>query len=246
LETIKTVGRFLWLAVRPIPGWWGAATAVPVVAAAVLTALSWLTEHAAWGFVALLALFAYLFLLAGVRLQRYKDDSLHPGLEFGEPWKDICDVFNTQGSKVGHAALVGGSIVNDPPGHRPERAITEAFVTLEVLGTENGVRHRTETRWRESPQYVAKPSWEPMQRSKITLHPNDEPHPFDVVARPFGDAYAFVFPHVGLGVPPGKYTINVAVRGVGLDPNWQGMMELEVPESPDEQMRIAVVSPERN
>jgi hypothetical protein len=219
---------------------------VPIVAAAVLATIFWLTKHAAWGFVALLALLAVLFFVAGIRLQWYKDSSLHPGLVFGQPWKDICDLGNAEGLTVGQAALVGGSIINNPPGHRPERAISQAFVTLEILGADNGVRHRAETRWRESPQHVEKPKWEPMQLSKITLHPNDEPHPFDVVARPLGATDAFMFPNMRLRVPPGQYSVNVTVRGVGLDPNWQGMMELEIPEFPYEQMRIAVVSPERN
>ena len=241
MDTIKATGRFLWLALRPLPGWWGSVTAVPAMAALIL-AIGWLTRHAAWGWVAIFALIAYLFLLAGIRLQRHKDESLHPGLMFGAIWEDLCDLGNVQGWTLGQAALVGGSIVNDPLGHRPEQAITSAFVTLEIVG--NGIRHRAETRWRESPQHVGKSKWEPMQRSKITLHPNDEPHPFDVVARPSGFSDAFVFPDTRLMVPPGKYSVNVTVRGVGLDPDWVGAMELEIPAAPDEPMRIAVIHTE--
>jgi hypothetical protein len=129
-------------------------TAVPAVAGLILTGVGWLTNHAPWGWLALVALVAYLFLLAGVRLQQYKDDSLRPGLTFGEVWDDYCDLGNAQGRTIGQAALVGGSIVNNPPGHRPEQAISDAFVTLEIIGS--GIRHRAETRWRESPQHVEK------------------------------------------------------------------------------------------
>lgn len=159
---------------------------------------------------------------------------------FGEIWEDVCELGNVQGWTLGQATLVGGSIVNNPPGHRPERAITNAFVTLEIVG--NGIHHRVETRWRESPQHVGKSKWEPKQRSKITLYPNDESHPFDVVARPFGFSDAYVFSDMRLMVPPGKYALNVTIRGVGLDPNWLGAMELDVPTTSDEPMRIAAVS----
>jgi hypothetical protein len=240
MDTIKAAGRFLRLALRPLPGWWGAVTAVPAVAGLILTAIGWLTNHAPWGWLALVALVAYLFLLAGVRLQQYKDDSLRPGLTFGEVWDDYCDLGDAQGRTIGQAALVGGSIVNNPPGHRSEKAISDAFVTLEIIG--NGIRHRAETRWRESPQHVEKSKWEPKQRSKITLHPNDESHPFDVVVRPRGFAEALVFADLRLAVPPGRYMVNVTVRGVGLDPNWMGAMELEIPMRPEEPMGIAVDS----
>ena len=63
-----------------------------------------------------------------------------------------------------------------------------------------------------------------------------------MVARPFGFSDAYVFSDMRLMVPPGKYTVNVTVRGVGLDPNWLGAMELDVPTTSDEPMRIAVVS----
>jgi hypothetical protein len=240
MDTIKAIGRFLLLALRPLPGWWAVMTAVPAVAGLILTVIVWLTKHAAWGSVTLVALIAYLFLVAGTRLQRYKDHSLHPNLAFGEMWDDVCDLGDAQGRTIGQAALVGGSIINNPPGHRPEQAISEAFVTLEVLG--NGIRHRVETRWRESPQHVEKPKWDPKQLSKITLHPNDESHPFDVVARPNGATNAFVFAVPHLAVPPGRFTVNVTVRGVGLDPNWVGAMKLDTPTDPEEPMRIAVVS----
>lgn len=178
--------------------------------------------------------------MAGIQLQRHKDASLRPSLEFGEVWHDFCDLGNAQGWTIGQVALVGGSIVNNPLGHRPNQAVPNAFVTLEIGG--NGIAYQAETRWRESPQHVEKSKWEPKQRSKITLYPNGESHPFDVVARPWGAINAFIFTAPHLAVPPGAYTVNVTVRGVGLDPNWVGAMELEIPTEPEEPMRVTTVS----
>jgi hypothetical protein len=55
-------------------------------------------------------------------------------------------------------------------------------------------------------------------RLSLPLYPNDESHPFDVVARPFGFLDTYVFSDMRLTVPSGKYAVNVMVRGVGLDP----------------------------
>jgi hypothetical protein len=51
-----------------------------------------------------------------------------------------------------------------------------------------------------------------------------------------------VFAAPQLTVPPGRFTVNVTVRGVGLDPNWMGAMELGIPADPEEPMRMAVIS----